>query len=180
MFFLFHRYVSLTDQVEQPVIKPLTPPQQNSEKKSGTNWFRKRKDDKNKNVRLDSPSKDSDSIDSGSGFTSTTNTVVNNGSNGEISAADKQIIQDKIKALGLDFFSQEFEGVTASSTLCLSCEAITEQKETMIDLSVPITDNLDSLEINNSFIQVCKSTTTTKLSKFIFLTQLNSLLLFNL
>lgn len=103
---------------------------------------------------MDSPSKDTDSIDSGSGFTSTTNAIVNNGSNGEISAADKQIIQDKIKALGLDFFSQEFQGVTASSTLCLSCEAITEQKETMIDLSVPITDNLDGLEINNSFIQV--------------------------
>lgn len=66
----------------------------------------------------------------------------------------KQTIQEKIKALGLDFFSEDFEGVTASSIQCLACETTTEQKETMIDLAVPITENMDTHELNDSFIQV--------------------------
>lgn len=65
-------------------------------------------------------------------------------------------ICEKIKKLGLDFFTEDFEGVTVSSTKCLSCETVTEQKETMIDLSVPITgyENMDTIENSNLFIQV--------------------------
>ncbi|XP_037034268.1 ubiquitin carboxyl-terminal hydrolase 4-like [Bradysia coprophila] len=55
----------------------------------------------------------------------------------------------------VDFFTENFEGITCSSTKCLSCETITEQKETMIDLSVPITSykNIDQQEDPNLFIQ---------------------------
>lgn len=66
----------------------------------------------------------------------------------------KQTIQEKIKALGLDFFSEDFEGVTASSIQCLACETTTSTKETMIDLAVPITENMEAHELTDSFIQV--------------------------
>ncbi|XP_052859701.1 uncharacterized protein LOC128266948 [Anopheles cruzii] len=47
-------------------------------------------------------------------------------------------VQDRIRDLGLNFFCEDFEGVTVSRTRCLSCETITEQKETMIDIAIPI------------------------------------------
>lgn len=71
-------------------------------------------------------------------------------------AAEKAKLDERIKELGLDFFTEDFEGVTVSSTKCLSCETVTEQKETMIDLSVPITgyENVDAIDNPHQFIQV--------------------------
>lgn len=177
------RYVSITEQIDKIPPAPLTPPQQPAAP-TKTNWFRKpkRKEDKNKVTRLDSPSKDTAIvIDAGNGFNSTastancsvvdgatvsaTNTTTGNTNNTATSTPtvpttsitpvdSKEEIQEKIKAMGLDFFSEDFEGVTVSSTRCLSCETVTEQKETMIDLSVPITDNMETVEQPNLFIQV--------------------------
>lgn len=82
------------------------------------------------------------------------NTPTDNITDSKLSLNDKEKIQEQIKKLGLDFFNEDFEGVTMSSTRCLSCEAVTEQKESMIDLSVPITENMDTAEHSNFFIQV--------------------------
>lgn len=100
---------------------------------------------------MDSPSKDSNSFDAAASNSDATNA---SGSAIESLLLNKQTIQEKIKALGLDFFSEDFEGVTASSIQCLACETTTEQKETMIDLSVPITENMETHELTDSFIQV--------------------------
>ncbi|XP_062539831.1 uncharacterized protein LOC134207871 [Armigeres subalbatus] len=54
------------------------------------------------------------------------------------SAADEQLVRDRLQALGLDFFRDDFEGVTVAETKCLACETCTEQKETMIDIAIPI------------------------------------------
>ncbi|KAG5673915.1 hypothetical protein PVAND_003916 [Polypedilum vanderplanki] len=51
---------------------------------------------------------------------------------------EKEKIDETIKRLGLDFFSEDFEGITLSTTKCLTCETVTEQKETMIDISIPL------------------------------------------
>jgi ubiquitin carboxyl-terminal hydrolase 1 len=51
---------------------------------------------------------------------------------------DKEKVDETIKRLGLDFFSEDFEGITLSTTKCLTCETVTEQKETMIDISIPL------------------------------------------
>lgn len=152
-------------------------------------WFKRRKEDKNKAIITDSPSKDVNCIDlsgggggGGSGSSVGVGTVANAsalattattttaatatatdaasdknacaGSFVETLLISKQTIQEKIKALGLDFFSEDFEGVTASSIQCLACETTTEQKETMIDLAVPITENMEAHELTDSFIQV--------------------------
>lgn len=132
-----------------------------------TTLFKKRRETKNKAIVMDSPSKDSNSFDSvtitpdGSVGANDKNGGIGasiGGGSGSGSAADtllnKQTIQEKIKALGLNFFSEDFEGVTASSIQCLACETTTEQKETMIDLSVPITENMETHELNDNFIQV--------------------------
>ncbi|XP_037946753.1 ubiquitin carboxyl-terminal hydrolase 1 [Teleopsis dalmanni] len=68
---------------------------------------------------------------------------------------DKERLTKKIKDLGLDFFSEDFEGITVSTTKCLSCETITEQKERMIDIAVPvpISGCSDYMEKSNTFIQ---------------------------
>uniref|UniRef100_W8BX22 Ubiquitin carboxyl-terminal hydrolase 1 n=2 Tax=Ceratitis capitata TaxID=7213 RepID=W8BX22_CERCA len=70
---------------------------------------------------------------------------------------DKERLAEKIRELGLDFFSEDFEGVTVSSTKCLSCETVTEQKESMIDIAVPVPisgyDNSDYTDKPSSFIQ---------------------------
>lgn len=126
-----------------------------SEKKSAS-WFKIRnKENKNKNtVVMDSPSKDSNSFDAATSNPDATNA---SGSALESLVLNKQTIQEKLKALGLDFFSEDFEGVTASSIQCLACETTTEQKETMIDLSVPITENMETHELTDSFIQVSLS-----------------------
>uniref|UniRef100_A0A1I8P5T6 USP domain-containing protein n=1 Tax=Stomoxys calcitrans TaxID=35570 RepID=A0A1I8P5T6_STOCA len=89
------------------------------------------------------------------------------GANDEIDASstplavllkDKQRLEGRIRELGLDFFNDDFEGITVSTTKCLSCETITEQKETMIDIAVPVPQaGYESNEYNmdrpSSFIQ---------------------------
>lgn len=71
---------------------------------------------------------------------------------------DKEYLAEKIRQLGLDFFKEDFEGITVSTTKCLSCETITEQKESMIDIAVPVPisgfDNSDYMDKSGSFIQV--------------------------
>lgn len=51
---------------------------------------------------------------------------------------DDALVRDRVQALGLDFFRDDFEGVTVAKTKCLECETCTEQKETMIDIAIPI------------------------------------------
>lgn len=65
---------------------------------------------------------------------------------------DKERLAEKIKKLGLDFFTEDFEGMTVSTTKCLSCETVTEQKETMIDIAVPVPIS-GYTDTSNSFIQ---------------------------
>lgn len=71
---------------------------------------------------------------------------------------DKDRLAEKIRELGLDFFSEDFEGVTVSTTKCLSCETVTEQKESMIDIAVPVPisgyDLTDYADKPSAFIQV--------------------------
>lgn len=119
-----------------------------------TVWFKRRKEDKNKMIVTDSPSRDSNCIDSTS---AASDKNACGGSFVETLLISKQTIQEKIKALGLDFFSEDFEGVTASSIQCLACETTTEQKETMIDLAVPITENMETHGMEDTFIKVWKS-----------------------
>jgi ubiquitin carboxyl-terminal hydrolase 1 len=59
---------------------------------------------------------------------------------------EKEKIDETIKRLGLDFFSEDFEGITLSTTKCLTCETVTEQKETMIDISIPLGNDSQSLD----------------------------------
>ncbi|KNC22037.1 hypothetical protein FF38_14214 [Lucilia cuprina] len=70
---------------------------------------------------------------------------------------DKQRLEGKIRELGLDFFNEDFEGITVSTTKCLSCETITEQKETMIDIAVPVPqagyESNEFMDRPSSFIQ---------------------------
>uniref|UniRef100_A0A182Y4U0 Uncharacterized protein n=2 Tax=Anopheles stephensi TaxID=30069 RepID=A0A182Y4U0_ANOST len=58
-------------------------------------------------------------------------------------------LKQRIRTLGLNFFCEDFEGVTVSRTRCLSCETVTEQKETMIDIAIPITSNEVSDAVKN-------------------------------
>lgn len=59
--------------------------------------------------------------------------------NSKAATFDDAIVRDRVQALGLDFFRDDFEGVTVAKTKCLECETCTEQKETMIDIAIPIT-----------------------------------------
>ncbi|XP_017482551.1 PREDICTED: uncharacterized protein LOC108371490 [Rhagoletis zephyria] len=90
------------------------------------------------------------------------NTSAGNDSNSELSSPvsmlkDKERLAEKIRELGLDFFSEDFEGVTVSTTKCLSCETVTEQKESMIDIAVPVPisgyDVADYSDKPSAFIQ---------------------------
>lgn len=47
-------------------------------------------------------------------------------------------VNEAIKRLGLDFFCKDFEGITLFTTKCLTCETVTEQKETMVDIAIPM------------------------------------------
>lgn len=60
------------------------------------------------------------------------------------------------KQLGLNFFCEDFEGVSVSSIKCLTCETVRNCEETMIDISVPITghENPDSMSNPQMFFQV--------------------------
>ncbi len=44
---------------------------------------------------------------------------------------------------------EDFEGITISTTRCLTCESVTEQKETMIDIAIPIPSSENSSVIEN-------------------------------
>lgn len=77
---------------------------------------------------------------------------------GEHDVNDKQKLKENVcKVLGLNFFCEDFEGVTVSSIKCLTCEQVKTLKEKMIDISVPITGhekNPDAMSNPQSFFQV--------------------------
>ena len=56
---------------------------------------------------------------------------INNG-NAEANSSESKDFNEAIKRLGLDFFCKDFEGITLFTTKCLTCETVTEQKETMV------------------------------------------------
>lgn len=59
--------------------------------------------------------------------------------NAEAAAVDNnEKVNEAIKRLGLDFFCKDFEGITLFTTKCLTCETVTEQKETMVDIAIPM------------------------------------------
>jgi ubiquitin carboxyl-terminal hydrolase 1 len=118
--------------------------------------------------KLDSPMKErktntileTDSTDLSLASTSTSVSTVD-GSAGEekdsgSGSGSTVDMSEQIRKMGLDFFRNDFEGVTVSTTKCLTCENVKEKKETMIDISVPITntENFDSLEHPQFFFQV--------------------------
>uniref|UniRef100_A0A182K330 USP domain-containing protein n=1 Tax=Anopheles christyi TaxID=43041 RepID=A0A182K330_9DIPT len=72
----------------------------------------------------------------------------------ESSVAEERL-KERIRTLGLNFFCEDFEGVTVSRTRCLSCETVTEQKEVMIDIAIPIRSNevSDALKNPQQFYQ---------------------------
>lgn len=80
---------------------------------------------------------------------SSLNSISNNNNNNNsescdsngVNESDKEKIDETIKRLGLDFFTEDFEGITLSTTKCLTCETVSEQKETMIDISIPLATN---------------------------------------
>lgn len=53
---------------------------------------------------------------------------------------------DWCKNLGFDFVAEDFEGTTVLRTTCLECEMVTERKQTMCDISVPIPEDKRSDE----------------------------------
>lgn len=86
------------------------------------------------------------------------NSISNNSelcdSNG-VNESDKEKIDETIKRLGLDFFTEDFEGITLSTTKCLTCETVSEQKETMIDISIPLANNDNNQQLDPQlFFQV--------------------------
>lgn len=87
------------------------------------------------------------SINSSNNHKSSLNSISNNHNNSEscdsngVNESDKEKIDETIKRLGLDFFTEDFEGITLSTTKCLTCETVSEQKETMIDISIPLANN---------------------------------------
>ena len=97
---------------------------------------------KNNNVGTSSPIKENvaDNV------TTTTTTVVEeepsvetNKVNVDTPAVDNnEKVNEAIKRLGLDFFCKDFEGITLFTTKCLTCETVTEQKETMVDIAIPM------------------------------------------
>lgn len=64
-------------------------------------------------------------------------------------------VNEAIKRLGLDFFCKDFEGITLFTTKCLTCETVTEQKETMVDIAIPISHDNSTQPIDPQlFFQV--------------------------
>lgn len=47
--------------------------------------------------------------------------------------------EDENSAIGHNFISEYFEGVSLLRTTCLECEQVTLRKETFCDICVPIT-----------------------------------------
>uniref|UniRef100_A0A336MD53 CSON014339 protein n=1 Tax=Culicoides sonorensis TaxID=179676 RepID=A0A336MD53_CULSO len=75
---------------------------------------------------------------------------------GDNDVNDKQKMKENVcKLFGLNFFCEDFEGVTVSSIKCLTCEHVKTLKEKMIDISVPITghENPESMNNPQSFFQ---------------------------
>lgn len=71
--------------------------------------------------------------------------------------SDKEKLKKAVcQRLGLNFFSEDFEGVSVSSIKCLTCETVRNCEETMIDVSVPITghEHPDSMSDPQQFFQV--------------------------
>lgn len=118
--------------------------------------FFRRRNDKTKNNRSNSPLNNTESAATTAATAATIESTAATDDTQKDPAITKERISEKIKKMGLDFFTEDFEGITVSSTKCLSCETITEQKETMIDLSVPITgyENMTTVENPQLFIQV--------------------------
>lgn len=105
-------------------------------------------------------SNNNDGINSCSNIKNSLNSITNNSescdTNG-VSESDKEKIDETIKRLGLDFFCEDFEGITLSTTKCLTCESVTEQKETMIDISIPLAGNDNNQLLDPQlFFQVTK------------------------
>ena len=75
---------------------------------------------------------------------------------GHGATAAEERLEERIRTLGLNFFCEDFEGVTVSRTRCLSCETVTEQKEIMIDIAIPIASSEISEALKNpqQFYQV--------------------------
>lgn len=126
-------------------------------------WFRKSKskEDKQKILKAESPTAESECVENHVTANTPSDGAV---SDSKLSLTDKDKIQEQITKLGLDFFSEDFEGTTMSSTRCLSCETVTEQKETMIDLSVPITAHMENIEQPN-LIQVSSALSSHRTKK---------------
>ncbi|EAA12116.5 AGAP000884-PB [Anopheles gambiae str. PEST] len=68
---------------------------------------------------------------------------------GHGATAAEERLEERIRTLGLNFFCEDFEGVTVSRTRCLSCETVTEQKEIMIDIAIPIASSEISEALKN-------------------------------
>uniref|UniRef100_A0A182PL05 USP domain-containing protein n=1 Tax=Anopheles epiroticus TaxID=199890 RepID=A0A182PL05_9DIPT len=71
------------------------------------------------------------------------------------SSVTEERLKQRMRTLGLNFFCEDFEGVTVSRTRCLSCETVTEQKEIMVDIAIPITSHeiSDALKNPQQFYQ---------------------------
>lgn len=54
------------------------------------------------------------------------------------------------KNLGFDFVAEDFEGTTVLRTTCLECEIVTERKQTMCDISVPIPEEGHAEKLKDS------------------------------
>lgn len=107
----------------------------------------------NNNENSDSNSDFNNATSPTTTVTSTTDTTTAAATTTALS--EKEKINEKIKKLGLDFFREDFEGITLSTTKCLTCETVTEQKETMVDIAIPISAANDTISDPQMFIQVC-------------------------
>lgn len=148
------------------IVKPIvSPPPQIPEKKSSSIFsFKRRGTDKHKTMPVESPSKESRSSAENAATanataltaaaSTSTSPVVNGVAGAETTPASDESILEKVRELGIDFFSDDFEGTTLWTTRCLSCETTTKNKETMLDLSVPISENMETHESDEFFIQV--------------------------
>lgn len=143
----------------------LTSPPPQSQTQSLKSIFsrnRKRKDTFKFSGKTSSPMKESNAdaavasndITAGGDFNvkSSLHSLTNETSDSDLT--DKEKINERIRKLGLDFFREDFEGITLSTTKCLTCESVTEQKETMVDISIPISNESNQPVDPQLFFQV--------------------------
>lgn len=119
-----------------------------------------RRKDTMKSNGMNSPIKenisDNGSVDDETADGSANNQKTDSETSSPDSSDDK--INEVIKRLGLDFFCKDFEGITLFTTKCLTCETVTEQKEKMIDIAIPISHDILSQPIDpQMFFQVSKT-----------------------